>query len=169
MEKKTKDFIFSFVLAALAVYVTAEGYSIYTSVAQPPYNITRFTLSPGFLPVILGVSLFICSLLLFFQTLKGNGTRKQSFILKLRELHAWIGPAIRNRNNLFIAGGIVLIGLYTYVLMGMLPFWLASLIFLVAVMLYLKAARIWKVFLIAGVSVALIIALFQVCFNASLP
>jgi hypothetical protein len=59
--------------------------------------------------------------------------------------------------------------IYSYFLVGWLPYWAASLIFLVALMLFLRAAKWWKVIIISLAAVGLIVLLFQVCFNAALP
>ncbi|NBK25882.1 MAG: hypothetical protein EOM68_28190, partial [Spirochaetia bacterium] len=65
--------------------------------------------------------------------------------------------------------GMLIMGLYAYFLIGLLPYWLSSVLFLIALMAFLRAAKLWKIILISILSVGLVIVLFQVVFNVSLP
>lgn len=68
-----------------------------------------------------------------------------------------------------MAIGVLIMALYTFVLLSFLPFWLSSLIFMIILMLYLKAESPVKILVISGGAVALIVLLFQVLFRVPLP
>lgn len=169
MEKKTKDFIFSFVLMLLGGYVAVGGYLIYRRAALPPYNISQFRVSPGLLPVILGIALLLCSLLLCVRSLDRSQGVKAALHARIADIKDWLNPALHSKEYLFTIGGVVIMALYTFVLLAFLPFWIASIIFLISVMLYLKADKLWKIVLCSCVAVGLVVLLFQVCFQAVLP
>ena len=65
--------------------------------------------------------------------------------------------------------GVVLMALYTFVLLGMLPFWLATFLFMLLLMYFLEAGSIVKIVLISVLVTGLVILLFQVCFRVPLP
>ena len=86
MAKKLKDFVFSIVLILVGSYVIIEGMNIFHKAAEKPYRITKFTLSPGFLPVLLGIALVFTSVLLLISSFQGEkfgealANRKAEFI-----------------------------------------------------------------------------------------
>ena len=86
MTRKLKDFVFSIILILLGSYVIIEGMNIYHKAAQKPYKVTQFTVSPGFMPVLLGIALTITALLLLISSFKGEkfgealAGRKKEFI-----------------------------------------------------------------------------------------
>lgn len=169
MNKKTKDFMFSFVLIALGIYVVIEGMKIFRFAAGNPYRITEFTVSPAFLPVILGYALIFCSVLLFFQSLKTGQRKVDALKTHINNIKTMFLPIFKDVDILSMAGGLVFIAIYTFVLLGRLPFWLASLIFLMAIMFYLKAGKWWKIVIVSVSAIALILLLFVVGFNAAMP
>lgn len=165
MDKKAKDFIFSFVLLALGIYETAEGFHIYFQAASSPYNITEFRISPAFLPVVLGIALMFCSILLCRQALKGGDGAKaywNQFVAVLKSIP-------KNKNVLSMVGGTVIVFIYSFILVGWIPYWAATLIFLMGLMLFLQATKPWKVVIVSLVVVGLILLLFKVAFRAALP
>lgn len=169
MSKKAKDFVFSFVLAALGIYVAINSFMLYKRVAGPPYRIERFSISPGFLPFILGVLLFFFSVLLFIGSVKGEKGFSATFKENGRGALTWFKESVVNRDYLFTIGGIVIMFIYSFILMSFLPFWISSLIFLLALFFYLNAGKWWKSIIVAVLAIALIVIVFQYCFNAALP
>jgi hypothetical protein len=169
MEKKTKDFVFSFVLIALGIYVVCEGYSIYRYAADAPYLITDFTVSPAFLPIVLGYALLFCSVLLLLQSLKTDLGFKGTLVHHFQDLKRWFLPAIKNPDTISMAIGLVIMGIYTFILLGRLPFWASSLAFMIALMAFLRADKWWKNIIVSVVAVGFVILLFQVAFKAALP
>lgn len=164
MEKKCKDFVFSIVLTILGIYVTIEGYRIYAYAARPPYKIEQLSISPGFLPLILGVLLSVLSIVMMIGSLKEGGIKT-----RISEFKAWVGPTAKDKNVHSMAIGIVIMAVYTYLLMGFLPFWASTFIFLAGLMFYLRAGKWWKILAVSVGSIVLVILLFEVCFNAALP
>ena len=66
MNKKTKDLVLAIICIFFGIYVTAEGLNISRIASVKPYNVEKFSLSPGFLPTILGILLIVFSLLRVF-------------------------------------------------------------------------------------------------------
>ena len=137
---------------------------MYRKAAKPPYNIEQFSISPGFLPTILGALLLILSIILFVNSIKGCGFRSQ-----VSALISWSKQAIHDTDIRLMVIGMLIMGTYAYFLIGLLPYWLSSVLFLVALMAFLKATKLWKIILISILAVGLVIVLFQVVFNVSLP
>lgn len=169
MDTQAKDFIFSFFLVAVGLFVLISGIVIFKSAAEPPYGVTRFSLSPGFMPVVLGAALLFCSALLFFQSLKGKGGFRSACIDNFRQFAHWLKPALTAKDTISMAAGIAMMFIYSYLLISYLPYWAATLIFLICLMLFLRAAKWWNVIIIALVTVGLVYLLFKVCFHAALP
>lgn len=164
MEMKQKDFNISLVLVSLGLYTTIEGIRMYRKAARPPYNIEQFSISPGFLPTILGSLLLILSVSLFIKSMRGCGFRAQ-----VLSLLSWSKQAIHDSDIRLMVIGMIIMGLYAFFLIGLLPYWLSSALFLIALMTFLRATKLWKIILISILAVGLVIVLFQVVFHVSLP
>ncbi len=164
MEMKQKDFNISLVLVGLGLYATIEGIRMYIKAAKPPYNIEQFSISPGFLPTVLGALLLLLSITLFLKSIRGCGLHFQ-----FSSLLSWCKQAVFDTDIRLMVVGMLIMGLYAYLLIGLLPYWLSSVIFLIALMVFLRATSLWKILLISILSVGLVIVLFQVVFNVSLP
>lgn len=164
METKQKDFTISLVLTLLGIYTTVEGIRIYLKAARPPYGIEDLSISPALLPIILGALLFILSLVLFSQSLKGS-----SATYRFSVLFGWFRIAVKDTDIRMMVGGMAIMAIYAFLLIGLLPYSLASAIFLVALMLFLRASTIVKSIAVSLAAVGLVILLFQYGFNVSLP
>ena len=170
MESKTKEMIFSFALILTGIYVAIEGLRIYQRAAGAPYFITEFSVSPGFIPFILGIALVLFSILFLLTCLKMEGKgRIEVLRIRWNEFVSWLKTNSRNVDIAFTIGAVVIMGIYTYVLMELLPFWAASMIFLAALFFYLRSGKWWKNLLVAVLGVLAIVIVFQYCFNAALP
>lgn len=156
--KKMKDFISSIVICCVAVYVICEGFRIYVKAGKLLY------LSPGLLPLMLGVILLILSIVLLRTSLKDGGAGA-----RISELKQWCQETAKDKNTVRMIVGVVLMGLYTFVLLGFLPFWLATFLFMLLLMYFLEAGSIVKIVLISVLVTGLVIFLFQVCFRVPLP
>lgn len=167
MAKKLKDFVFSVILILVGVYVTVEGMNIYHKASEKPYKITQFFVSPGFLPVILGGALILTSIILLVQSFKGEKF-SEALAARKTEFTEWTKTAF-NANVLNMVIGCVMMFIYTFFLMEWLPFWAASVIFLVAMFIFLKIGKVWKSVVLAVLVVALIVLLFKYGFGAALP
>lgn len=167
MTRKLKDFIFAIVLILLGSYVIIEGMNIYHKAAQKPYKVTQFTVSPGFLPVLLGIALVFTALILLIGSFKGEKLG-EALAARKEEFAVWSKTAW-NADVLNMTIGCLLMFIYTFFLMQVLPFWAASVIFLIAMFVFLRIGPVWKSVLLAVLVVALIVLLFKYGFGAALP
>jgi len=156
--KKLFDFMASCVMIALGIYVLFAGIGINKDVGGVYYD------GPGFLPIILGVALAGCSLLLLLTSLKDGG-----FGARMAELRIWGRGIFQSKDTAISLIGMGIMLIYSFVLFKLLPFWISSFIFLVGIMAYLKATRLLKGLLISACTVAVIVVFFQVGFRVQLP
>ena len=75
----------------------------------------------------------------------------------------------KDPNSFRMLVGVVLMALYTFVLLGLLPFWLSTFLFMLLLMYFLEAGSLVKIVSVSLVVTILIIFLFQVCFRVPLP
>ena len=167
MAKKLKDFLFSIILILVGFYVVIEGMNIYHKAAEKPYKITQFTVSPGFLPVLLGIALVCTSLILLIQSFKGEKF-SEALVNRKTEFSEWIKSAF-SENFFRMAIGCAMMFIYTFFLMEWLPFWAASVIFLLAMFLFLKVGKVWQAVILSILVVTVIVVLFKYGFGAALP
>lgn len=170
MDKKTKDIVFSLFLAAFGVFVVAEGMRMVNRASKPPYNIELFRVSPGMLPVVLGLALLFFTALMLINTLRqGPGGPGDSLGAHLAIAGKRVLAALREADTISMIAASVIMFAYTFFLLGEVPFWIGAVAFLVILMSYLRAAKLPKILLVSGVSVAFIILLFQIFFKTTLP
>ena len=156
--KKHLDLISAIVLAGLSIYVIIDGVRM-----TEKANVGNL-LSPGLMPIVLGGALLLCSVFLFLQSIKGVGVAGQ-----LRNVGVWFREFMGDKLSRSTLVGLVILGVYTYLLLGLFPFWLASLIFLIFLLVYLNAASLVKSAITAFGTVAAIVLLFQYAFHVPLP
>lgn len=164
MDSKQKDFTISLALIAVGLWATIGGIRIYLKAARPPYSITQLSISPGLLPIILGALLLILSTMLFTKSVREVGV-KNGFLT----IFKWFKTATGDGDIRSMVIGMLIMAVYSFLLIGKLPYWATALIYLLAIMLYLRASKVWKIVVISCVIVGAIILLFQVGFNVSLP
>lgn len=152
------NFISSILITAVSVTILFMSYGIYRSAEQPLHT------SPALMPGMLGMALLIASVLLFVQSIKGVGVATRTGEAKAWALSVWRQPATRDTII-----GIGIMAVYTLVLLKVMPFWAASLIFTIAMLAFLRAAAWWKILLISGSLVGAIVLLFAVVFSIPLP
>ncbi|MDR1318637.1 MAG: tripartite tricarboxylate transporter TctB family protein [Treponema sp.] len=156
--KEHLDFAASVILMAVCVFALVLSWGYYLK------SKAKFYASPGFMPIIIAGSLFIMALVLFLKSIKGSSV-KQRFFQILEALPGGL-KSKRFLNSLVALG---MFGVYTYVLLPLLPFWLSSFIVLLASLLYLKASTVIKCIIIAAISIGGIVLLFQVAFRVPMP
>jgi hypothetical protein len=122
--------------------------------------------SPALLPVFLGGCLLLCSLILLFRSWVGQRLPELVFSVAAH-IRSWFGSADSDWQR--IVGGIVLLGVYIFVLIPVFEFWLSASLFLLSIFLFLRAAAPWKIVLVTIGSVGGIILLFANIFNVMLP
>lgn len=156
--KKLFDFLASVILIALGIFALVSGLAISEDSGGVFYD------APGFLPVILGIVLVGCSVLLLSGSLKEGGPSA-----RFTELKAWAQEKSRSKDTRIMLIGILIMFVYSFFLFKLLPFWISSFVFLVGIMAYLKATTLVKALLISACTVAVIVLFFQVGFRVQLP
>ncbi len=157
-DKKRFDFVASLVMLALSVYVIFESVRMYQKAGKVLY------LSPALVPLMLGILLCLLSMLLLLGSLKNGGFGK-----RLQEIKEYFSQVAKDSNTSRMLIGVLLMALYTFVLIEILPFWISTFIFMFLLMYFLEAGSLVKISVISAGAVALIIFLFQVCFRVPLP
>ena len=135
-----------------------------------------FIESPGFLPVIVGSGLLVCSIMLLKRSMENNSLKEITQKIKDGT------KAISNKQTLYTLVGIALLGVYIYIIIPLfsaipgldsvlygLGFVLGTIIFLIGIMLYLKATSLLKISIISIVFVIILYILVRIVFNAPLP
>ncbi len=156
--RKMKDFLSSIVLLALSFFVLFESWRIYQKAGKLLY------LSPALIPLMLGGILLLLSLVLLLESLKDGGAGA-----RVEEMKAVFRDLKKDPNSFRMLVGVVLMGVYTFVLLGLLPFWLATFLFMLLLMYFLEAGSLVQIVSVSVLVTALIIILFQVCFRVPLP
>ena len=157
-DKKHLDFITSLVLAALGLYVTGE------SIRMTIDSKKTILASPGLMPGFLGVMLILCAVIMLAGSLKGVGLRPMC--AKIKE---WFSGVVRDPATRSLLLGILILGVYVFVLLQFFSYWLATLIILVFLFLYLKETNWIKALLIAVLTVAAVMGVFVYAFHVPLP
>lgn len=156
------DFITSIILIIISIAV------IITSIGYWQRQKVTFYESAGFMPVLIAGGLLIMSLRLLREALKQDSAH--SFISRLK---VSFGQTVRSNTVHRAIIGLIIFGIYVFVLLGRMPFWLASFLPLAAVLVFvrydgtLKTAL--KMILIAALCVAGIVGLFQFAFAVPMP
>jgi hypothetical protein len=169
MDNKSKDSVFAVVLILLGCFVLYEGVAMVNRASKPPYNVTEFSISPGMMPVVLGGALVLFSALLLAKTLWGTGRPMSSLAAHLKTSSVRFGKALGEVDTRSMAISVVIMAVYTFFILGDVPFWIGAMLFLVGLMLFLRAGKAWTIVAVSGVSVTLIILLFQNFFKTTLP
>ena len=176
MNKKTKDLVLALITFIVGAYVTCEGYHIYKVATVKPYNVTKFSLSPGFLPMVLGLLLIFFSLLLIFFSLR---IKDQSIGKTIKdhcnEISVSFKRTVKDPNTYRMLIGMLIMAIFSFVLVGMrigsfkVPFYLSGGIFMFVLLMYLGAVKWWQSLIITVATMAIIVVLFQYGFRAILP
>lgn len=173
MEKKTKDCVFALGLIALGLYVIYESWNMIELASKPPFNIKQFRVSPGMLPMVLGWGLVVFSLVLLATSIRGGGMALLTSHVKTTVQRVVGALGEKDMQSMIVSTAIMFV--YTFIILGLridnwqMPFWAGAMLFLILLIGYLRATKWWTILLCSGVSVALIVVLFQVVFKTSLP
>ena len=155
---KHLDFITSLVIMGVSVYTIVSAHGFYLKSRK------AFYASPGFMPTIIAAALFLLAIYLMYQSLNKSSV-KEIFGRLIEAIPGGI-KSLRFRNTLI---GLAIFAVYIFVLLRLLPFWLASAILLFGCFIYLKAAKFVKSAIITILSVAGIVLLFQIIFRVPMP
>jgi hypothetical protein len=151
-------------LAAAIVLFCVSIFSIILACGYYVRSKKVFYASPGLMPVIIASGIFLLALSLMLQSLKGSSIKE-----RFGQVIDAIPRGIKSRRFLNTAAALCMFWVYIFLLLRFLPFWIASLILLCAVFVYLKASTLIKCIIIAGCSIGGIVLLFQVAFRVPLP
>lgn len=161
-DREHLDFLTSILLFAVSVAAIILSFGYWRAVGG------EFYASPGFMPTIIAAFLLVMAAILFANSLKGSSVSE-----RLRQLGAALPATLHSRTFWRAVVGLAIFAVYIFVLLGRLPFWLASLIVLLAILFYLNRPKGMKsivtLALIGVLSVAGIILLFQVAFSVPMP
>jgi Tripartite tricarboxylate transporter TctB family len=164
MEESTKrlrslDFFMGTGFALIGLYVMSDGYKTFIS---PALVTVEKSVNPGVTSLFIGGSLALLGLILAVIGLRGSGNP----FLKAVQV---IPETLRKKS--FLRGVLAMscIGVYFFVLWGRMPYVLSTFIFLGGMMFLFKGGAWWKIFLISGVTVAIIWYLFGVLAMIPLP
>jgi|GEM_PF-5060665 len=158
MVSKKFDFVSALALILTSFYVIYGSIDIYQQAKEPMY------LSPALMPLTLGVLLLFCSLLLLAASLKGSNPGE-----RWAEFRQWWDAVKKEESTKSMFIGTIIIGLYTYVLLPLVPFVVSTSIFLLVLMAYLKVGSKGKIIIISAATVAIVFGLFQGLFHVPLP
>ena len=156
---RTLDFFMGTASAAIGLYVAIEGYAIY--VAPELATVERMT-NPGVTTMFVGSALALLGFVMAIIGFIGSKT-------PLRNARQAIPETLRK--PAFLRGVIALgcIAVYFFVLWGRIPYVAATFIFLAGTMTIFKAGAWWKIFLISGITVAVVWNVFGVLAMVPLP
>lgn len=156
------DFLTSLILIAVSIYV------IITSLGYWQKQKVVFYESAGFVPILITSGLLLMAIQLLRQSLKQDSVK--NYIVRLKK-----GALETVRSNTVHRAmvGLGLFWVYVFVLLGKMPFWLASFLTLAAVLIFVRFDKKWqtslKMIVIAALCVAGIVGLFQFAFSVPMP
>ena len=176
MDKKRKplDFITALVFIALSIYMISESIRFHSVVDAR--IATPFIRSPGFFPMIIGVGMLLCSLLLLVRSLRGIAFRE--IIQNIIETAITI---VKSPVTFKAVIGCSWMGAYIFVLLPHLGFVSGSILFLVVLMIFLQykewmnsgakviIKKLARYLVTSAVSVGLTAAVFNGIFGVPLP
>lgn len=151
------DFICAIFLIVLGIA------SMITSLKMPIYK--SFLDSPGFFSFILGGVFIVLGILLMRTAVKQDGYEQMKELLSVKKLKQYVKSWVFMRVLILIA----LMIFYIFALIGKIHFVLATIIYLVITLCYLKATSIINIIIIStGVALGINL-LFTKLFNIPLP
>ena len=152
------DFITSLVLMVVSIITSIVSFGYYEKSRK------AFYASPGFMPIIIAGALFFLALSLMLQSTRKNSVKE--IFSRIREAASRGFKSLRFRNSVI---GLGFFGIYIYVLLRFLPFWLASFLLLFVCFVFLKASSLVKCIIISALSSGGIVLLFQMVFRVPMP
>lgn len=169
MDKTTKNSLFCVILVLLGGYVVYEGMNIVDRASKPPFNIKDFSISPGFFPVVLGIALIIFSCVLLIINLKDESSPLRALYTHLQTSSRAMDNALCEPDTLRVIVCVGIMFVYSFFFLGQVPFWIGAFLFLVVLIRFLRASKLWIIALTSGLTVYGIVVLFQDFFSTALP
>ncbi|MDR2391650.1 MAG: tripartite tricarboxylate transporter TctB family protein [Planctomycetota bacterium] len=179
MNPKQKDCVFGIVLLIIGAYATIESALMIRQAAGPPYRVDTFGISPGMLPLILGIFLLFFSFLLLVSSVAGSENAPGMLADHARNIGRGVVSAFADHDFRIRLAGIALMFGLCFLVLGEIPFWLAGSLYLFLTFLFLRPAAsetgfpsaldIVRLAAISVVTVAAILVLFEKLFKTTLP
>lgn len=150
----------------LVVGIALILFGIITAVVSLKMKIFKtFLDAPGLFPLMLGCLFVVLGLMLLVPSLRDGAVGEAKKSLGKQAILEFARDDKTIRTLILIAFMVI----YIFVLIGRIPFTLASWLYLMATMLYLKSTKIWKIILISTLASVLISVAFRYGFRIPLP
>lgn len=153
-QKNIGEFLSGILLIAVAAFVIIEA------LRMPRREAEGFMMSPGFVPLLAGSALLMLSLSLAARGFGKKGDRR---------VGQWLRECIDIRANRRFLVLLVIMGLYTIVLVGRIPFFAATLIFHLLIFRYLKIGSPFKIALFSLLAALFVAVLLPAAVGMQLP
>lgn len=155
-------------LASIVIFAVSIFVIIMSFVYWKDDYVDEFYYSSGLMPFIIGVALLLMSILYFRRTIK-----EHSISECFKDLGDFCVTFVKSKNvhkSLII---LLMFFIYIYLMVGKLPFWLATFIALSVILIYVNFEKSWKkmlkMILISACATGSIILVFQVIFKVPMP
>ncbi len=162
MEKKgwySCQILFSFFLILVGLYVIFN--SVRYSMPLIKAGDATYVDAPGFSPVVCGGLLIILSLYVAYGSWKRGGTLRYFF-------SAEMFAALKSKEALTFYKVFTLMFLYGFVLLPSLPYWLSTILFMLAFMITFKYFT-WKAVAVSVLTSFTLYYVFGTLFSVALP
>jgi len=157
------DFLAGIVFFAVSIYVMCKSITFW----KEDY-VDVFYYSSGLMPMIIGICLCIFSTIYLIRTIKEHGLKNSVVDLK-----NFCVEFVKSKQVHKALIGIVIFWVYIFLMLGKLPFWLATFVILSALLLFINWSKDWKkivkLLCISAVATGSIILVFQVIFKVPMP
>lgn len=156
---RSLDFFMGTGFGVIGLYVMVEGYMTFVS---PALVTVEKSVNPGVTTLFVGGFLALLGLILAVIGLRGSGNPFSKALEVIPETLC---------KKAFLRGVLAMacIGVYFFIFWGRIPYVLSTFIFLAGMMFLFKGGAWWKIFLISGITVAIIWYLFGVLAMIPLP
>ncbi|MEW6624655.1 MAG: tripartite tricarboxylate transporter TctB family protein [Bacillota bacterium] len=151
------DSVIAILLMAFSVYV------IHYSMNIEGLSGAIDMVSPGLVPGLVGVFLFVCAAVLLFQTVKENEIKRETTNI-ITFLSDGIGSYAFKR----LVGIIASIVAFRYLLV-LFGFYVTAFFFLVVLFLLFRAVKVWQAVVISLITVGIIGYLFDILLRVPFP
>jgi hypothetical protein len=156
---RSLDFFMGTGFTLIGFYVMFDGYTAFVS---PALITVEKSVNPGVTTLFIGGFLALLGIILALIGLRGSGN---PFLKAVQVIPETI------RKHSFLRGVLAMacIGVYFFIFWGRIPYVISTFIFLAGMMFFFKGGAWWKIFLISGITVAVIWYLFGVLAMIPLP
>lgn len=157
------DLVAGVIVLAVSVYVMCKSITFWKE-----DFVDVFYYSSGLMPMIIGICLFIFSVIYIRRTLKEHPFKECLFDIK-----TFCAEFVKSKNVHKALIGIAIFWVYIFIMLGRLPFWIATFIALSTLLIFINweksFGKIAKLLLISACATFAIILVFQIIFNVPMP